>query len=163
MVQQKINEPIANESPVVLLDGVPVFDYDKLLEMDPARIEKIDVITHPYFLGPLTFYGAIILSTYGGDLGGFEINPEGVSLNYEGLQAMREFYSPTYETQSARDSRIPDYRSLLYWNPSLTLSDQNASQIQFYTSDITGQFEVVIEGISKDGTAGSTVYHFAVD
>lgn len=163
MVQQKINQPISTESPLVLLDGVPVFNYDKLLEFNANHIKKIEVLTHEHYLGPLVLHGAILLSTYNGDLGGFEINTENASINYEGLQLKREFYSPGYETQIARESRVPDQRSVLYWNASQQINAQSNTPIQFYTSDLSGEFEFVVEGISKDGVAGSAVYRFVVE
>ncbi|HCZ36518.1 MAG TPA: hypothetical protein DHV26_11405, partial [Cytophagales bacterium] len=85
-----------------------------------------------------------------------------VSINYEGLQLRREFFSPQYETQIARESRIPDHRSLLYWNPSVQLKTQD-TPIDFYTSDLDGEFKVVVQGISRDGVAGSAVYSFVVE
>jgi hypothetical protein len=162
IVQQKINQPISTENPLVLLDGVPIFNYDQLLEFNADNIKSLDVLTREYYLGPLVLHGAIFLSTYNGDLNGFEIKAGSVSINYEGLQLMREFFSPQYETQIARESRIPDHRSLLYWNPSVQLKTQN-TPIDFYTSDLGGEFKVVVQGISRDGVAGSAVYSFVVE
>ena len=133
------------------------------LEINANHIKKIEVLTHEHYLGPLVLHGAILLSTYNGDLGGFEINTENASINYEGLQLKREFYSPGYETQIARESRVPDQRSVLYWNASQQINAQSNTPIQFYTSDLSGEFEVVVEGISKDGVAGSAVYRFVVE
>jgi hypothetical protein len=162
IVQQKINQPISPENPLILLDGVPIFDYDQLLEFSADKIKSLDVLTREYYLGPLALHGAIFLSTYNGDLSGFEIKAGTVSINHEGLQLMREFYSPHYETQTSRESRIPDHRSLLYWNPSVQLKTQN-TPIEFYTSDLGGEFKVVVQGLSRDGVAGSAVFSFVVE
>ncbi len=35
--------------PMLLLDGVPVFDTNKLLSLDPLAIQRLDVITKRFF------------------------------------------------------------------------------------------------------------------
>jgi len=44
------NEFFDND-PLILLDGVPVFDIDRLLAIDPLKVRKLDMIHRKYFLG----------------------------------------------------------------------------------------------------------------
>jgi hypothetical protein len=81
-------------------------------------------------------------------------------LNYEGLQLQREFYVPQYETQKARESRLPDQRYLLYWNPAIQVKGK--VQINFYTSDVPGDYSVVVEGLTKEGIPGTATATFKV-
>src|SRR5690606_32888804 len=103
--------------PMVLLDGVPVFDLDKMMRFDPLRIKKLDVVTRNYILGPLRMPGIVSYVTYTGDLAGFELDPRAVTLDYDGLEVRREFWSPSYETAKVRNTRMPDQRTLLHWDP----------------------------------------------
>ncbi|UOQ81619.1 hypothetical protein [Hymenobacter sp. 5414T-23] len=52
LVMDHVNNAIFPENPLVLLDGVPVFDINKIMAMDPLKIKKLDVMTSAYFQGP---------------------------------------------------------------------------------------------------------------
>ena len=52
-----------------------------------------------------------------------------------GYQTPAEFYAPAYATEKARRSMVPDYRTTLYWNPTVKLDDTGQATVEFYTSD----------------------------
>jgi hypothetical protein len=149
-------------NPLVLLDGVPYFNMNQVMALDPLKIKSMDVIAHKYFWGPTVSEGIIKLNSYKNDLAGMEIDPRAIVLDYEGMQLQREFYSPLYETADQKSSRVPDFRNLLYWSPSLTTDQQGNGNIAFYTSDQTGHYIGVIEGLSEDGIPGRKVFTFEV-
>jgi len=37
------------DNPLVLLDGVPVFSINKIMNYDPRKVRKLEVMTHKYF------------------------------------------------------------------------------------------------------------------
>jgi len=156
LVANTPNKTIFTETPMVLLDGLPIFDEDEIMAFDPLKVKKLEVITRQWYLGPLSFSGIVSYTTYSGNLDGFSINPRSISLNYEGLQLQREFYSPMYENQKARESRLPDQRYLLYWNPQVRTQADGKTEVEFYTSDIAGEYKIVVEGITTDGSVGSS-------
>ena len=80
------NRDIFSESPLVLLDGVPVFDTDSIMKMDPLKIKKLQVVTQKYFLGPIIYSGIVSYTTYEGDMAGFFIDNKWMVFDYEGLQ-----------------------------------------------------------------------------
>ena len=162
LVLNNIRKTLFQDDPLIILDGMPIFDVDRIMAFDPLKIKKLEVFTGRYYLGPLHFPGLVSYSTYGGDLGGFTLDQKSLSLNYEGLQRQRVFYSPQYETQKQRESRRPDRRHLLYWNPHVTLDAAGKQQLEFFTSDLTGNFTIVVEGLSKAGYAGSNVSTISV-
>ena len=106
--------------------------------------------------------GIVSYTTYTGDLSGFELDPRTVSLDYEGLQLGREFYSPKYDAPKQRDSRMPDQRSVLFWSPNVVTDKEGKQRLEFYSSDLTGEYEVVIEGLTSNGLAGSGKHTFSV-
>lgn len=142
---------LENES-LVLLDGVPVLNVNDIMEFDPLKIKQLDVIPGRYFVGSLAFDGIVSYRTYKGDLGGFKFRSETVMIDYEGLQQAKEFYSPRYETIPEINSRIPDGRHLLYWNPEVQISGNETKQLEFYTSDQPGRYKAIVQGITADGT-----------
>jgi hypothetical protein len=144
------------ENPLVLLDGVPVFNVNRMMAFDPLKVRRLDVLTTRYFLGPLVLPGVISFSTYKGDLAGFPLDPHALLQEYEGLQGTREFYAPRYETAATAQSRLPDFRNLLYWNPTVSTTPGASATNTFYTSDQVGKYCIVVQGITSDGLTGST-------
>ncbi|QNF33064.1 hypothetical protein HUW51_10080 [Adhaeribacter swui] len=161
MVFDNVNKTIFRDNPMVLLDGVPVFNINKIMAMDPLKIQKLEVITSRYFQGTATYNGLVSFSTYKGNLDGFDLNPNTFVQEYEGLQYQREFYAPRYETTTEKQSRLPDQRNLLYWNPQV-ITTSNKQKLEFYTSDKAGKYLISIQGLSKTGLAGSTNLIFEV-
>jgi len=95
--------------------------------------------------------GAIAIYTRRGDDQKRE-SGKGLSNNsISGYTAIRQFYSPNYETISEENEK-KDLRSTLYWNPSVTtVPGKNKVILTFFNNDITNAFRVVIEGMTKDG------------
>ena len=142
--------------PLVLVDGIPIFDMNKVFGIDPLKVRKLDVIRERYFYGPADAEGIFSFTTYKGDLGGIELDPRAIVLDYEGLQLHRVFYSPLYNTPEPVAGRIPDFRNLLYWSPDVEGS------FSFYTSDQKGKYIGIIQGITNKGIAGSSEFTFEV-
>jgi hypothetical protein len=149
------------EDPLVLIDGVPVFDINKIIEVDPLKIKKIDIITNTIFQGRRQYEGIVSYSTYNSDLEGYAVDPASLVLEYDGLQFEREFYTPQYESAQQVSSRLPDYRNVLYWSPSLKVINGKQDS-SFYTSDVPGKYIVLIQGISSSGLAVFVTTNFTV-
>ncbi len=148
--------------PLVILDGIPIFDMNKVMAMDPLKIKRLDVIKDRYFWGPADAEGILSYASYKGDLAGVELDPHAVVVDYEGMQLQRIFYSPAYETDKQAANRMPDFRSLLFWAPNINTSVQGKNQVTFYTSDEEGKYIGVIQGITANGEAGSQYFTFEV-
>jgi hypothetical protein len=161
MIDKLLPNTYYTTDPLILLDGIPIFDADKIIEFDPLKVKKIETLSSRYFLGPMTFTGIVSLSTYGNDLSGFELDPKVMVMPYEGVQAQREFYAPKYDNGNA-NSRIPDFRNLLHWAPSVVTDKNGKATVEFYTSDQTGQYQVVIQGVTPTGVTGSRTVTFDV-
>jgi hypothetical protein len=146
--------------PLVILDGIPVFNIDKIFTVDPLKIRKLEVVPTTYFYGPSESVGIFSFTSYKGDLGGVELDPHAIVMDYEGMQLRREFYSPVYDTEASAASRVPDFRNLLYWSPSV--SSQGKGAVSFYTSDQPGKYVGVVQGITAKGHAGVQYFMFDV-
>ena len=162
MVFDNVNKTIFPDNPMVLLDGVPVFNINKIMAMDPLKIQKLEVITSRYFQGTTSYNGLVSFSTYKGNLDGYELNSHAFVQEYEGLQYDREFYAPRYQTAAEKQSRLPDLRNLLYWNPQIKTTKTGNQKLEFYTSDKAGKYLIQIQGLSKTGLVGSTNLTFEV-
>jgi hypothetical protein len=116
------------EDPMVLLDGVPVPDVDKIMAFDPMKVIKLEVVRRTFYNGLASFPGIVSFTTYDGDLGGFTLDEHYVTLDYDGLNLQRDFYRPNYEKQAYEN--LPDPRSLLYWNSSLSLQQGVSTKLK---------------------------------
>ena len=153
LVPDVVNKFILEGDPLILLDGVPLFDADVIMNVDPLKIRKLEVVKRRFFQGAATYSGIVSYTTYNGDIAGVELDPSAVTLNYEGLQHEREFVSPLYSTQRQLASRTPDRRYLLYWNPQTIIGAEGSRQVEFYTSDVPGRYQIIIQGLTVDGRA----------
>ena len=151
-----------DDDPLLLIDGVPVFNGDKMVTTDPLKIERIDVVSHRYFLGPSISDGIVSFKSYDGQLAGYELDPNAVAIQYNGLSQQREFYAPEYETVAQELSTIPDFRDQLLWSPQITTDTAGKKQLTLYTSDLTGNYVLFVQGMTSDGLAGYSIVKFAV-
>ncbi|MGN6436909.1 MAG: hypothetical protein ACTHMM_10270 [Agriterribacter sp.] len=156
------NNRLFKDNPLVLLDGVPVLDMDKIMSYDPLKVRKIELVKRRYYYGPLLLDGIVSMTTYKGNMDEFPMDPKAVILDYDGLQLQREFYSPVYETEAQQNSRLADYRNLLFWSPEIITGKDGRTSVSFYTSDLTGKYKAVIEGVTANGQAGSNEFGFEV-
>jgi hypothetical protein len=154
---------LAEGDPLVLLDGIPIFNIDKVFTIDPLKIKKLDMINQVYYWGPIFADGLLSFTSYKGDMAATEINPHAVVLDYEGMQLEREFYSPVYQTETQQKSRLPDFRNVLYWSPDVNTNTSGKAGVSFYTSDKPGKYIVVMQGLTADGQAGSYSLKFDVN
>ena len=151
-----------DDDPLLLIDGIPVFYADKLIATDPAKIEKIEVVSHRYVLGPSITDGVVSFRSYDGEFAGYELDPNAVAIQYNGLDRHREFYTPVYDGGDKGMPSIPDFRNELLWAPNIRIGATGKATLPLYTSDENGKFALVVQGITKDGLAGYSMVTFSV-
>lgn len=149
--------------PLVLFDGLPYFNMDKVMAIDPHKIKKLEILPESYHYGSSKFDGILSFFSVKSNLANIEIAPNSVVLDYDGLQLYREFYSPSYDSETQMNNRLPDFRNVLYWSPNININNKGEGVISFYTSDVTGTYIGTINGLSKNGNPGSTVFTFKVN
>ena len=148
--QSLANNIFFNQPALVLVDGLPVNDVDLLMEVDPLRIESIDILAKSYHVGDQVFHGIVALNSYNKDFDGTEPFFKLDKINTSRLTVPRSFYHPHYGDTSLH--RIPDRRNTLYWNPHLEFDSNQQATFRFYTGDTEGTYQIVIQGINKSGT-----------
>ena len=138
-------------SALVLMDGIPIRDIDFILNLDPLKIEKIELITDVYHTAEEDYYGIVNFVSYNNDLMNQKMPPDLIQKVYHAIQETKEFYAPDYTKLNDDLKTIPDYRSTLYWNPNVKMNTQNIQEISFYTSDDLGYYQIEINGITNTG------------
>lgn len=133
-------------SPLVTVDGLILEDLNEFFTYNPKNLYKVNVVKGLYYYGSKSFNGLVSFATKNGDYetslkGSFIIRPE-----FLRPISKKEYFQPNYTNN--KNERIPDYRHQLLWLPNV---DLNNKSIQFYTSDVSGKFEVILEGFSASG------------
>lgn len=60
-----------------------------------------------------------------------------------GIHVQKEFYQDDY-----KDPNEPAFFSTVYWNYGALLNSKQETELSFYTSDITGKFKIVVQGVT---------------
>ena len=135
--------------PLILVDNIPIFNVNDLLEVAPPSIEKIDVYKYPLILGDNFINGTFILTTNTKDFGGIKMPKGSIFLEYQTISPSYSFEPQKYSSSYKKSSRLADFRNLLYWNPNLTIN--NETSVSFYTSDHCSEYDIIVRGVSKNG------------
>ena len=140
-----------NQFPLLLVDGIPIFDVDKFLSISPSEIDKVEIINNNYILGGKVYGGIIHLYTKKKNFASL-IDTKNLTFNeFNGYTKQNKFREIKYTDGIALNSRKADYRNTLYWNPEVTTDENGVANISFYTSDEKGKFLITIEGVGENG------------
>jgi hypothetical protein len=135
--------------PLILVDGLLIQDSNDLFDYNMGNVSKVSLINEPYVYGPNLYGGMISFETKNSDFASTFAKRHLMSMEIQRPNPKKVYYSPDYKAGNTL-KRIPDYRYQLLWEPNILL-DEKEDIISFYTSDIKGEFEVVLEGFTVSG------------
>jgi len=158
----RFKDKVTITNPLLIVDGVPVWDHEKVLAISIDKIEKVDVLNFGYIFSKIYIDGIIDITTVSGNLSEPVFDKPVFRQEFEALQKAEAFRSPDYSVPTLRDSRIPDFRNTLYWNPDIRTNKQGKASVEFYTSDETGEYTVLVEGFTPDGARVKAVTSLTV-
>jgi len=149
---------MSNE-PLYLLDGVPV-DFGTIQTMNPLDVEYVDILKGPSaaIYGIRGSNGVIAVYTKKG----FYYKRGEIHFKMLGYHTPKMFYMPKYTTEN-ENNPIADLRKTIFWSPNLKPDEQGNVHVEFYQSDLTGEFEIVIEGMDMKGKTGSFIDIYTVE
>ena len=128
---------------LIFLDNIPVNNDDRLLKLPLDKIERVDVIESGYMIGNMKYSGLLSIYSKNKDFAGIDLNKNSMFFVFDLFSNENSDFT---FSENSYDSRIPDRRNLLYWNPDIQLSADKKTTISFYTSDNKGDYVVYIFG-----------------
>ena len=132
--------------PLVIIDNYIVSNHQEIADIETKEVYSISLVRDLIKMNGEIYRGIIFVDTFKGNYKPvFSLNNM-ISHNITKPQPTKKYFSPDYSKEN--NPRIPDYRTQLLWEPNLDVSQDKVS---FYTSDVTGDFEIEIEGFTKDG------------
>lgn len=112
---------VFDSNPLILIDAMPVFDSDLLASFNPKFLQKLEVLNREFYLNDRTYPGVLSFSSYANNFGLFPLAPAARFFDYPGLRPSLILDKGQFQ-EPASDSRIPDWRTVLYWGPSGAIS-----------------------------------------
>ncbi len=146
-------------TPMVTLDGVPLVGSagEALSIIDPNTVASLEVTKKPSTIrGSLAPYGVIAVFTKSSLASAKQDQSTLNVVKVKGYSSPNKFIAPDYQSSNT-DKTVVDFRSTLYWNPSIKTGASGTSQFLFYTSDLVGSYRMVVEGVNGNGEAVRSV------
>lgn len=139
--------PQLPEPAIVLIDGLYLENQNELINYPMKNVYKIEIIVGRYYVGSKPFNGLISFTTFDKN---FTSTQTGSSIVKTAMLSPKpkKIYNKIEYLNQTDEARIPDYRNQLFWAPEVRLNQSNSS---FYTSDVSGNFEIRLEGFTKNG------------
>ena len=150
----------SNRNPKLVVDEMPYPQDDDLVgflsSINAEDVEYVNLLKgNEVALAGLSggSSGAIILRFKTGfDLAKTKpASPGLVIIRPLGYYVPTQFFSPKYVTAEQKNNPNPDFRTTIYWNPSLLISRFRPANVTFYTADRPGFYTIVAEGITAKG------------
>jgi TonB-dependent SusC/RagA subfamily outer membrane receptor len=135
--------------PLFIMDGVPV-EKGTVMSIPPTDIERIEILkgSEAAIYGSRGANGVIAVYTRRGK---FMIKGV-IDFKMLGYYAPREFYSPKYVNEN--QDPFMDDRTTLFWEPDIISNIEGEKEVEFYTSDISGEYLIQVEGMTTKGQIG---------
>ena len=108
---------VFDSNPLILVDAMPVFDSDLLASFNPKFLQRLEVLNREFYLNDRTYPGVLSFSSYANNFGLFPLAPAARFFDYPGLRPTLILDKGQFQTP-ATTSRIPDWRTVLYWGPN---------------------------------------------
>ena len=100
---------------LVLVDGVPVSEHGRVLDLNPALLRRICIYPYDVSTGSCIYSGVVNFISFRGDMAG---------LQFPGRVRILDFHGVTFPVTvgaAEEDSLSPDYRYTRMWQPLLHL------------------------------------------
>jgi hypothetical protein len=134
-----------------MIDGIIINDLNVLADLNPERVEKVEVVKTPCLTGDRILHGIVNVITKTGDFSDISMPEYAVMIPYKVVEEVPDFIAPDYSDPKVMISRTPDLRNTLYWNPLLKTDSSGKANLTFHTSDLPGNYIIYIHGISDSG------------
>ncbi len=164
---------------LIVVDGIPVVSHDQeLIQRIPVdEVKSFEVIdgakgfsrlfqqVFPEASPPYPATGSVI-SIYtksGNGLHAALRSKKQLDINTIPVFSKHKiYYTPTHDIDNSSDYLNPDVRFPIYWNPQVISDTDGKASVSFYNSDNTGNFMIIIEGVSNTGQVGYKQLEYTV-
>jgi hypothetical protein len=146
-----------SENPLLLVDAMPVFDVNSLMRFNPAKLEKMEILTRYFYLNEEVYSGVISFSSYQNDFGGFPLPANAIYVPYPGIQAAVRDQSSLFLPSNKLGADM-DWRTILYWSRTGTPD----KSVKITAPSLKGTFRIVLKILDSEGKIKEEFAEFEV-
>ncbi len=148
------------DPPVFFLNGVWLPVIDEISGLSSEEVTRVEVLSRPWAFGSLRFPGIVGIFTMK-ELN--QIPPHPTTKIIQGSPYRTEVRMDPDPHNGGARQHVPDYREVLYWEPSISLQPGQAVDLSFTTSDLPGNYVISLEGLTECGIAFSQTTTITVE
>ena len=130
---------------LVLLDGVPLPEHERIYEYDPLLVERVVIYPHSANIGFRTYSGIVNFVTYKHNLPSYSFGNNTRVVDFQGESYPVVSYMP--DTVSG----VADLRQTVFWHPLVELAPGESRVLDYCLPSYEGRFKAVVEGFDADG------------
>jgi hypothetical protein len=145
---KSLNKAVATGEPLYIIDGIATKSTEFFLSLKTSDIVYVKIFRNSKKLARLGFIGKngiVMVQTKSGNTRE-ALNKDNL---ITGLQMPVRFHAPSYD--DGTKNLKPDFRSTIFWAPSISTDSNGNANVEFYTSDDIGTLQIRIDGFSKNG------------
>ena len=150
------------ESASVFLDGVPVKDLSQLIPLGSNDLKRIEIKERLWFCDAVRFNGIVAIFSGNDAIRKYRFPPDVLTLQMEAPAVPAGMVMPRYDDPQEKESRIPDFRQLLCWQPDLVMKRGETESLSFFSSDLPGVYVVRVTGVTGKGSVIMATSRFTV-
>ncbi len=142
---------VRGQTPLILMDGIPVFDNSEVSAISPSMVDRVDVLYWSSLYGSQGANGIVnFITKRGGYNYAYKEGPHAANISIKGFDAPRIFYSPGYPSPGP-SAFLPDDRITIHWEPEVTVQPGAVVPFSFYNADRSGKIGVKVVGMTEGG------------
>ena len=138
LIVTDVENSIKSNTPLVLMDGIPVKNICDLQMLNSDHIQRIEVQSGLRVVGNFLYnvknQKSKLENTF--QIPGYAYSPD---------------FSVLYEGYISKGKTHPDFKNQLYWDPNIALRNNEKAEIEFLTSDELGEYIIDITGYTENG------------
>ncbi len=149
---------LIGDHPFYFIDGIPLFDSEKLLDIDPSLIKSISLKSRKYFMGDLIMDGIIDIRSKKGDAALIDFPRSTIREYFQGFQ----YPLPVPGNCTIQNSRTPLYKTTLFFESHIITGPGNPASFKLIAPDSKGSYTIAIRGFTNEGFPVQQDFSFQV-
>ncbi len=143
------NNSLSSLPYLVLIDNIPINNNLAFLAIETNKIDRIELNNCGYIVGNKQYCGIINAFSKNNDMAGIDLPKNSMFFKYSLLNDYLE-NTKKVESHETEDTHLPDRRNCLYWNPYEEFVAGEINNFSFYTNDVPGPYQIIVQAISKN-------------
>jgi hypothetical protein len=151
---------MGSSNPVYIIDGFATKNTEYFMSLKPSGLKTLKVVNNPQKLIPTGLLGQFGIVIVESKLGNLREPLTSDNKRINGLQLPVKFKEVNPEKMNPG---APEFRSTIYWNPSIKTDESGKALVEFMVSDDVGAINVMIDGITNGLQPFSSIAELKVE